>query len=109
MNFLDKSSGLLQTFGKSVYDFFPKKLTFWSILFYFFFFYFIVYVGFSIYIYANGLEYEIDCESTTNCVKIKKRTDTKETMTTDGNQQQRRRPTTMTNNDNGKQQQQKIQ
>jgi hypothetical protein len=73
MDFLNKSSELLKTGGKAVYDFFPKKLTFWSVLFYFFFFYFIAYVMFSIYIYVNGLEYEIDCENTDKCIKIKEK------------------------------------
>jgi len=73
MNFLDKFTELLTTCGKAVYDFFPKKLTFWSVLFYFFLFYFIAYVIFSIYIYVNGLEYEIDCENPKNCIKIKER------------------------------------
>jgi hypothetical protein len=73
MNFLDKSTEMFKTGGKAVYDFFPKQLTFWSVLFYFFFFYFISYVIFSIYIYANGLEYEIDCENPENCIKIKER------------------------------------
>jgi hypothetical protein len=73
MDFLDKSTELLKTGGKAVYDFFPKKLTFWSVLFYFFFFYFVVYVVFSIYIYVNGLEYDIDCENPENCIKIKER------------------------------------
>ena len=73
MNFLDKSTELFKTGGKAVYDFFPKTLTFWSVLFYFFLFYFIAYVIFSIYIYANGLEYDIDCENPDNCIKIKER------------------------------------
>lgn len=73
MDFFNKSTELLKTGGKAVYNFFPKKLTFWSVLFYFFFFYFIVYVVFSIYIYVNGLEYEIDCENPKNCIKIKER------------------------------------
>jgi hypothetical protein len=63
----------LKTGGKTVYEFFPKKLTFWSVLFYFFFFYFVVYIVFSIYIYVNGLEYDIDCENPENCIKIKER------------------------------------
>jgi hypothetical protein len=75
MDFFNKSTELLKTGGKAVYNFFPKKLTFWSVLFYFFFFYFIVYVVFSIYIYVNGLEYSIDCENPKNCIKIKERTD----------------------------------
>jgi hypothetical protein len=75
MNFLETSIDLLKTSGKKIYDFFPKTLTFWSVLFYFFFFYFIVYIAFSIYIYVNGLEYEIDCENTDKCLKIKKRDD----------------------------------
>ena len=60
-----------------IYDFFPKTLTFWSVLFYFFFFYFIVYIVFSTYIYVNGLEYEIDCEHNDKCLKIKKKGDNK--------------------------------
>ena len=28
---------------------------------------------FSIYIYVNGLEYDIDCENPENCIKIKER------------------------------------
>jgi hypothetical protein len=73
MTLLDKSTEMFKTGGKAIYDFFPKKLTFWSVLFYFFFFYFIAYVVFSIYIYVNNLEYEIDCENPENCVKIKER------------------------------------
>lgn len=75
MNFLETSIDLLKTSGKKIYDFFPKTLTFWSVLFYFFFFYFIVYIAFSIYIYVNGLEYEIDCENPDKCLKITKRDD----------------------------------
>jgi len=66
MNFLDKSTEMMKMGGKAIYDFFPKKLTFWSVLFYFFFFYFIVYGAFSIYIYANGLEYQNDSEHPDN-------------------------------------------
>ena len=80
MNFLDKSMDLLKKWVIIIYDFFPKTLTFWSVLFYFFFFYFIVYIVFNIYIYANGLEYEVDCENNDKCFKIKKKgDDTKET------------------------------
>ena len=73
MDFFDKPIEMFKYGGKAVYDFFPKKLTFWSVLFYFFFFYFIAYVVFSIYIYMNGLDYEIDCENPQNCIKIKER------------------------------------
>jgi hypothetical protein len=87
MNLIDKSTEILKTGGKAVYDFFPKKLTFWSVLFYFFLFYFIVYVIFSIYIYVNGLEYEIDCENPENCVKIKQK-DTNENKKMDDSEKQ---------------------
>ena len=73
MKFLDKSKELCKKGLIVVYDFFPKTLTFWSVLFYFFFFYFIVYVIFSTYIYVNGLEYEIDCEHNDKCFKITKK------------------------------------
>jgi hypothetical protein len=73
MNILNKSTEIFKTGGKAIYDFFPKKLTFWSVLFYFFLFYFIAYIVFSIYIYVNNLEYEIDCENPENCVKIKEK------------------------------------
>jgi hypothetical protein len=73
MNFSEKSIDFFKMSLKAVYDFFPKKITFWSVLFYFFLFYFIAYIIFTIYIYVYGLEYEIDCENTKNCVKIKKR------------------------------------
>ena len=75
MKFLDKSKELCKKGLIAIYDFFPKTLTFWSVLFYFFFFYFIVYVIFSTYIYVNGLEYEIDCEHNDKCFKIKKKGD----------------------------------
>jgi hypothetical protein len=75
MKFLDKSKELFKKGLIVIYDFFPKTLTFWSVLFYFFFFYFIVYVIFSTYIYVNGLEYEIDCEHNDKCLKIKKKGD----------------------------------
>ncbi len=74
MKFLETSTELFKTLGKTTYDFFPKKLTFWSVLFYFFFFYFVIYIIFSIYIYVNGLEYDIDCANPDNCIKIKERT-----------------------------------
>lgn len=77
MNFLDKSKELCKKGLIIIYDFFPKTLTFWSVLFYFFFFYFIVYVIFSTYIYVNGLEYEIDCEHNDKCLKINKKGDAK--------------------------------
>lgn len=73
MEILDKSKDLLKKCIKIIYDFFPKTLTFWSVLFYFFFFYFIVYIVFNTYIYMNGLEYEIDCENNDKCLKIKKK------------------------------------
>jgi hypothetical protein len=76
MKFLDKSKELFKKGLIVIYDFFPKTLTFWSVLFYFFFFYFIVYIVFSTYIYVNGLEYEIDCEHNDKCFKIKKKGDT---------------------------------
>lgn len=75
MNFLEKSSNVLKNGVISVYDLFPKTLTFWSVLFYFFFFYFVVYIFFLIYIYVNGLEYEIDCTNKDKCVTIKKKDD----------------------------------
>ena len=75
MKFLDKSKEICKKGLIVIYDFFPKTLTFWSVLFYFFFFYFIVYVVFSTYIYMNGLEYEIDCEHNDKCFKIKKKGD----------------------------------
>ena len=75
MSILDKVTDISKQGGQMIYDFFPKTLTFWSVLFYFFFFYFVVYVIFNIYIYVNGLEYEINCENKGDCVKIKKRDD----------------------------------
>lgn len=77
MNFSDKSKELFKKGLIMIYDFFPKTLTFWSVLFYFFFFYFVIYVVFSIYIHMNGLEYEIDCENNDKCLKINKKGDAK--------------------------------
>ena len=51
---------------------FPINITFWTILWYIFLIYLVAYIVFHIYIYSNGLQYEIDCKSNTNCFKIKK-------------------------------------
>ena len=56
-----------------IIDIFPMKITFWSVLWYIFLCYVIAYIVFHIYIYTNGLEYEIDCKANTNCFKIKKK------------------------------------
>jgi len=52
-------------------DFFPTEFTFWTVLYYVFLFYFFSYIIFQIYIYMNGLEYEIDCRNHEQCIIIK--------------------------------------
>jgi hypothetical protein len=54
-------------------DFFPTEFTFWSVLYSIFMFFVFAYIGFQIYIYMNGLEYEIDCESHDRCFIINKK------------------------------------
>ena len=56
-----------------IYDFFPKTLSFWSVLFYIFMLYLFAYIIFHIYIYLYDLEYEIDCVRNDRCFNIKKR------------------------------------
>ena len=48
------SSSVLDTIKKSVYDFFPKTLSIWSVIFYFFFFYFITYTIATIVLYSKS-------------------------------------------------------
>ena len=52
-------------------DFFPIDFTFWNVLYYIFIFCVCFYIGFQIYIYMNGLEYEIDCENHDQCFVFK--------------------------------------
>ena len=53
------SSSILDTIKKSVYDFFPKTLSVWSVIFYFFFFYFITYTIATIVLYSKFLSPDI--------------------------------------------------
>jgi len=59
--------------GQTIYDFFPKTVTFWSVLFYIFFLYVLAFIAFNIYVYLYDLEYEIDCKNNDKCFKIKKK------------------------------------
>ena len=43
-------------------DIFPLEITFWTTLWYIFLAYFIAFIVFNIYIYANDLEYTINCK-----------------------------------------------
>ena len=52
---------------------FPTNLTFWTTIWYIFLIYLVAYIIFHIYIYSNGLQYEIDCKENINCFKIKKK------------------------------------
>jgi len=52
---------------------FPRSFTFFTVLWYIFLSYCIGYAIFEIYIYANGLEYEIDCERSDRCFIIKEK------------------------------------
>ena len=63
----------LLNIGQTIYDFFPKTLTFWSVLFYILFAYILAFIVFNIYVYMYDLEYEIDCEHNDKCFKIKKK------------------------------------
>ena len=49
---------------------FPREFTFWSVLYYIFLFYLVAFIVFNIYIWANDLEYEIDCENHDKCFVI---------------------------------------
>lgn len=72
MDYLDKLKDTFSIISKSMYDFFPKELTFWSVLFYILMFYILAFIILNIYVYMNDLEYEIDCKNT-KCINIKKR------------------------------------
>jgi hypothetical protein len=52
--------------------FFPTKLTFFSLLWYIFLFYLLAYIVINVYLYTQGLTYEIDCKTHDKCFKIKK-------------------------------------
>ena len=54
-------------------DIFPMEVTFFSVLYYIFMFYLLAYVIFHIYIYTNGLNYEINCKNNDKCIKIYKK------------------------------------
>lgn len=51
---------------------FPTKITFFSVLWYIFLFYLLAYIVINIYLYSNGLTYEIDCKTHEKCFNIKK-------------------------------------
>ena len=53
--------------------FFPTEFTFWTTLWYVFLFYLIAYIIFNIYIYANNMEYKINCKNKGKCFEIKKK------------------------------------
>ena len=69
---MDINTGIKQVLYP-IYDFFPKTLSFWSVLFYIFMLYFFAYIIFHIYIYLYDLEYEIDCVRNDRCFKINKK------------------------------------
>jgi hypothetical protein len=73
MEYIEHTLKSLKTVSKSVYDFFPKELTFWSVLFYFFLFYFVLFLFLKLYFYIYDLEFEIDCEKSYNCVVTKEK------------------------------------
>ena len=54
---------------------FPTQFTFWTTLWYIFLFYLVAFIVFNIYIWANGLQYEINCKNKGKCVKITKKMD----------------------------------
>ena len=51
---------------------FPTEITFFSVLWYIFLFYLLAYIVINVYLYSNGLTYEIDCKTHYKCFKIKK-------------------------------------
>lgn len=55
---------------KTIDYIFPREFTFWSVLYYIFLFYLVAFIVFNIYIWANDLEYEIDCEHHDKCFII---------------------------------------
>jgi hypothetical protein len=77
-SFLRPTPTFLQNIPQNLYDLFPKKITFFSVLFYFFFFYFVAYVLMNAYFYMNNMKYEIDCKKKGNCMKITKTVDKEE-------------------------------
>jgi len=52
-------------------DVFPLEFTFWTTLWYIFLAYLIAFIVFHIYIYANDLEYTINCEKNDKCFDIR--------------------------------------
>ena len=54
-------------------DIFPLEITFWTTLWYIFLAYFIAFIVFNIYIYANNLEYTIDCKKNDKCFDIREK------------------------------------
>ena len=71
-SFLRPTPTFFKNIPQNVYDLFPKKLTFFSVLFYFFLFYFIAYILMNAYFYMNNMKYKIDCKKGENCMKITK-------------------------------------
>ncbi len=67
------SKNIVINIATKIYDFFPKTLTFWSVLFYIYFAYLLAFIIFNIYFYIYDLEYEIDCIRNDRCFIVKKR------------------------------------